>query len=60
MYAMWLFTCYSDINATACPMTFQAVLTVTGFSEAHSGTYTVTVKNRAGSISGSFKRILEG
>ena len=41
-------------------MTFQAVLTVTGFSEAHSGTYTVTVENRAGSISGSFKRILEG
>ena len=52
--------CYSVIDADACPGIYQAVLTVTGFTEAHFGTYTVTVMNRAGSITHSFQRAQEG
>ena len=54
--------CYSVIDDTVCPGIYQAVLTVTGFTEAHSGTYTVTVMNRAsaGSITHSFQRAQEG
>ena len=48
------------MNAGACPITYRAVLTVAGFTGAHSGTYTVTVENRADSIAQSFERILEG
>ena len=52
--------CYSVIDGKACPGIYQAVLTVTGFTEAHSGTYKVTVMNRAGSITHSFQRAQEG
>ena len=50
---------YRTIDATTCPMTYQAVLTVTGFDKVHSGTYELTVENRAGSFTQSFERILE-
>ena len=33
---------------------------MTGFTDDHSGTYSVTVMNRAGDITHSFQRILEG
>ena len=56
----WLLACYSVIDGDTCPGTYQAVLTVTGFTVAHSGTYTVTVMNRAGSITHSFQRAQEG
>ena len=52
--------CYSVIDGDACPGTYYAVLTLTGFTEAHSGIYTVTVMNRAGSITHSFQRAQEG
>ena len=55
-----LLVCYSVIDGDACPGIYQAVLTLTGFTEAHSGTYTVTVENRAGSITHSFQRVQEG
>ena len=51
---------YSVVNASACPITYQAILTVTGFTGAHSGTYMVTIENRADNIEQSFERILEG
>ena len=57
---LFVYLFYRTIDATACPITYQAVLTVTGFNNVHSGTYTVTVENRAGSITQSFERILEG
>ena len=54
------FACYSIIDDSICPRTYQAVLTVTGFTGTHSGTYSVTVMNRAGDITHSFQRVLEG
>ena len=59
-FVLLVYLFYSTIDATACPITYQAVLTVTGFTKAHSGTYTLTVENRAGSITQRFQRILEG
>ena len=51
---------YRVINDNTCPGTYQVVLTVTGFTDAHIGTYKVTVENRAGSIMHSFRRVKEG
>ena len=48
------------MDAAACPITYRAVLTVTGFTEAHSGTYTVTVWSKGGNLTHSFQRMLEG
>ena len=52
--------CYRVTNDTACAKTYQAVLTVIGFTANHSGIYTVTLENRGGMITEQFERRLEG
>ena len=37
-YAIICIACYSVLNGSACPITYQAVLVVTRFTGAHSGT----------------------
>ena len=55
-----LLICCRVLDADACPMTYRVALTVFDFSEAHSGTFTVTIMNRANSVSHNYQRILEG
>ena len=52
--------CYRVIDEAAFPKTYQAQLTVVGFTAAHSGIYTVTISNRVGMITEQFERRLEG
>ena len=42
------------------PKSYQAQLTVIGFTADHSGIYTVTIENRAGMITEQFERRVEG
>ena len=51
---------YSVMNDAVCPKTYQAQLTVVGFTADHSGIYTVTIENRAGVIIEQFERSVEG
>ena len=48
------------MDDAAYPNTYQAQLTVVGFTAAHSGFYTVTVSNRAGMIIEQFERRAKG
>ena len=45
-----LTVCYRIMDEAAFPKTYQAQLTVVGFTADHSGIYTVTIENRAGMI----------
>ena len=54
------FIYYRLTDDTANPKTYQAVLTVVGFTADHSGIYTVAIENRAGIITEQFERRVEG
>jgi len=51
---------YRVLNATACPATYLIKLDLIGFDGPHSGTYVLTVENRAGTIEHTFVQTLEG
>ena len=59
-FMLSLTVCYSIIDEAAYPKTYQAQLTVIGFTADHSGFYTVTIENRAGMIMEQFERRVEG
>ena len=55
-----LTACYRGINGAVYPEHYQVQLTVVGFTAAHSGIYTVTIKNREDMITEQFERRVEG
>ena len=55
-----LTACYRELDDAVYPETYQAQLTVISFTAAHSGIYTVTIKNTAGMITEQFERRVEG
>ena len=55
-----LIVCYRVTDDAAYPKTYQAQLTVVGFTTNHSGIYTVTIENRAGMITEQFERRVRG